>query len=179
LHETEFERELESFRRDEEEAQQHFFCWLAVRDMAARNAVVLGVMNATPLFWLTTHHAMLLAAFVALGRVFDQDSEHNLDRLMGAASDDLSIFSKEALRQRKQAVISKEQAAPLVQDVHELTPTDIRLLKGQIRAKRGIYEARYREIRDKVLPAARSCTPDSTLPFSFPRRTLQGAISNP
>jgi hypothetical protein len=32
---TEFERELEIFRREEEEAQQHFFCWLAVRDLAA------------------------------------------------------------------------------------------------------------------------------------------------
>jgi hypothetical protein len=50
LQRSEFERELEIFRRDEEESQQHFFCWLAVRDMAARNANVLGVMNATPLF---------------------------------------------------------------------------------------------------------------------------------
>jgi hypothetical protein len=150
LQETEFERELEIFRRDEEEAQQHFFCWLAVRDLAARNANVLAVMNATPLFWLTTHHAMLLAAFVGLGRVFDQDSEHNVDHLMDVAATDLSIFSKAALRLRKEANISKEDTAAFVESAHELTPAENRLLKGQIRAKRGIYEARYREIRNKV-----------------------------
>jgi AbiU2 len=93
---------------------------------------------------------MLLAAFVALGRVFDQDSEHNLDHLKDVAATDLSIFSKATLRLRKEASISKEQAAAFVQNAHELTPADIRLLKGQIRAKRGIYEARYREIRNKV-----------------------------
>ena len=127
---TEFERELEIFRRDEEEAQQHFFCWLAVRDLAARTANVLGVMNATPLFWLTTHHAMLLAAFVTLGRVFDQDSKHNLDHLMDVAASDLSIFSKHALRLRRESDISKEQAAAFVQNAHELTAADIRPPKG-------------------------------------------------
>jgi hypothetical protein len=33
--ETEFERELELFRKDEKEAQQHFSCWLVVRSVAA------------------------------------------------------------------------------------------------------------------------------------------------
>jgi AbiU2 len=147
---TEFECELEIFRREEEEAQQHFFCWLAVRDLAARNANVLGVMNATPLFWLTTHHAMLLAAFVTLGRVFDQKSEHNLDRLMNVAASDLRIFSKAALQLRKEASMSKQEAAAYVQNAHALTSADIRCLKKQIAANRVVYEARYREIRNKV-----------------------------
>jgi hypothetical protein len=102
---------------------------------------------------------MVLAAFVALGRVFDQDSEHNLDHLMDVAASDLSIFSKAALRLRKEeANISKQQAAAFVENAHELTAADIRLLKGQIRAKRGIYEARYREIRNKVF--AHNAVPD-------------------
>jgi hypothetical protein len=94
--ETEFERELEIFRTAEETAQQYFFSYLSVRSLAAKDAGVLGVMNATPLFWITAHHAMLLAAFVALGRVFDQDSKHNLDLLMNVTARDLSIFSRSA-----------------------------------------------------------------------------------
>jgi hypothetical protein len=150
LQETEFACKLEIFRREEEEAQQHFFCWLAIRDLAARNANVLGVMNATPSFWLITERALLHAAFVSLGRVFDQKSEHNLDRLMNVAGGDLSIFSKAALLERKEAAnISKQQAAAFVRNTHQLTRADIKILKGQIGAKRGIY-AGYREIRNRV-----------------------------
>ena len=83
---TQFETELEIFRTEEETAQQYFFSYLSVRSLAAKNTAVLAAMNTTPLFWITTHHAMLLSAIVALGRIFDQRSKHNIDRLMSIAS---------------------------------------------------------------------------------------------
>jgi hypothetical protein len=156
--ETEFERELEIFRTDEENAQQYFFSYLSVRSLAAKDTGVLGVMNTTPLFWITAHHAMLLAAFVALGRIFDQNSEHNLDHLLNVASSDLSIFSKDALRLRKETVVTKQQAAAFVEDAHELTSADIRILRSQIAVRRATYETRYRDIRDKVF--AHNALPD-------------------
>jgi hypothetical protein len=150
VEETEFERELELFRKDEEEAQQHFFCWLAVRSMAAHDEDIGRAMNTTPLFWVTTHKAMLVAAFVSLGRVFDQDSEHNLDRLMRVTADDLAIFSKDALRSRKEVHISKAEASAYVRDAYELKVGDVRALKKQIAAQRKVYETRYRDIRNKI-----------------------------
>jgi hypothetical protein len=65
---TEFERELEVFRREEESAQQFFFSYLSVRKLAASNPDVLRMMNVNPLFWVTAHYSMLVAAFVALPR---------------------------------------------------------------------------------------------------------------
>jgi hypothetical protein len=62
-----FEIELEVFRTEEETAQQYFFCYLSVRSLAAKSAAVLAAMNTAPLFWITTHHAMLLSAIIALG----------------------------------------------------------------------------------------------------------------
>jgi hypothetical protein len=79
---TEFERELEVFRTEEETAQQYFFCYLSVRSLAAKKPDVLAAMNEASLFWATTHHAMLLSAIVALGRIFDQSSRHNINTLM-------------------------------------------------------------------------------------------------
>jgi hypothetical protein len=64
---TEFADELEIFRTEEEYAQQAFFAYLSVRSLAATDKDVLANMNNTPLFWRTTHHAMLEAAFLALG----------------------------------------------------------------------------------------------------------------
>src|SRR5450759_4349478 len=96
---TAFEDELEIFRTEEEVAQQYFFCYLSVRNISAANGDVLKMMNTTPLFWITTHNAMLLAAFVALGRIFDQDQKslHNINKLIKAASNELSILSRTCL----------------------------------------------------------------------------------
>jgi AbiU2 len=124
-----FVDELELFRTEEEVAQQYFFCYLSVRSLASAAPEVLKAMNTAPLFWITTHHAMLLSAFVALGRIFDQDhkSMHNIDKLIKAVADDLPAFTRAALAVRKQA------AGVLAED-----------------AAAYVYEARYRDIRHGV-----------------------------
>src|ERR1700730_8268945 len=148
-----FVHEGELFRSEEEVAQQYFFCYLSVRTLAAAEPEVLKTINATPLFWITTHHAMLLAAFVALGRIFDQDkkSVHNIDKLIKAVSDDLPGFTHPALAIRKQAGgLSAEDAAAYVQGTYELTPTDVRDIRKEVAHWRRVYEARYRDIRHGV-----------------------------
>jgi hypothetical protein len=148
---TSFERELEIFRTEEEVAQQYFFAYLSVRGLAAANSDVLKMMNTTPLFWATTHHAMLLSAFGALGRIFDKKSKHNIDSLMSAASKDLSAFSKAALAARKRAAgLTQQEAAAYVAGKHELTHNDLRCLRKKIAFWRRVYEDRYKDVRHKV-----------------------------
>jgi hypothetical protein len=149
---TQFEIELEIFRTEEETAQQYFFCYLSVRSLAAKNADVLTAMNTAPLFWITTHHATLLSAIVALGRIFDQASKDNIDKLMSIVSKDLTVFSKAALAARKESGsgLTKEQAANYVADKHELTAQDVRALRKEIAAWRRIYEDRYQNVRHKL-----------------------------
>jgi hypothetical protein len=130
---TDFEKELEIFRTEEEVAQQYFFAYLSVRSLAARNEHVLEAMNDTPLFWITTHHAMLLAAFIALGRIFDQNSEHNIDILLSIAANDLSVFAKSAQMARLQAAgMSQQLAKQHASQRHELTATDVRGLRKHV-----------------------------------------------
>ena len=149
--EAAFEQELEVFRKEEEISQQQFFAYLSVRELAASDTEVLRAMNTTPLFWLTTHHAMLVSAFIALGRIFDQNSAHNIDSLMALASKDLSVFSRPALAKRKEkAGLKTDEAAAYVSDAFEPTASDLRAFRKKIKAQRVIYEARYRDIRDKV-----------------------------
>jgi hypothetical protein len=99
---TAFGRELEVFRSEEETAQQYFFSYLALRNLPANDGEILRLMNEAPLFWITTRHALLLSAFVALGRLFDQDSRHNLDRLLKTAIEDRTLFSRAGLAKRRQ-----------------------------------------------------------------------------
>jgi hypothetical protein len=148
---TNFERELEIFRTEEETAQQYFFAYLSVRNLAAENSDVLRMMNTNPLFWITAHHAMLLSTFVALGRIFDQDSKHNINTLMSAAYNDLTVFSMAALEARKKSSgLTQEEAAEYVIGKHELSAKDVRGLRKQIAGWRRIYEQRYRDVRHKV-----------------------------
>lgn len=150
---TDFEEELEVFRTEEEAAQQYFFAYLSVKSLAASDSDVLANINNTPLFWRTTHHAMVLAAFVALGRIFDQDqkSDHNIDKLMCVTSDSLSLFTKPALVARKVAAgLTQQQADEYVVNAHELTTSDVRGLRKQVAQWRCIYEDRYRDVRHVV-----------------------------
>src|SRR5438309_9785651 len=83
-HEMSFADELENFRMEEESAQQFFFGYLALQHIPGDNPAVLNKLNDTPTFWITARYSLLLAAFVALGRIFDQDhkSVHNTDKLL-------------------------------------------------------------------------------------------------
>lgn len=150
-HTIAFKNELEIFRKEEETAQQMFFAWLSLRATTASNADVLRVVNTTPLFWINAQHSMLVTAFGTLGRIFDQESKHNVDRLMTIVSQNLPIFSIDSLRARKVADgISMEDAARYIAGKHALTSNDVKILRKQIDVRRRIYEARYRDIRHKV-----------------------------
>jgi hypothetical protein len=92
-----FKRELEVFRTEEESATQFFYAYQAVHAVAYESKHVSDRLNTAPLFWNTCLGALQTSAFIALGRIFDQDSVHNLDRLLRMAQENSQIFSKAAL----------------------------------------------------------------------------------
>lgn len=148
-----FVDELEVFRTEEESAQQHFFGFLSLQLVPHANSDVLKRMNETPSFWITTRYAMLMSAFVVIGRIFDQDpkSLHTIDRLLTSISNEIGSLSKAGLEQRRiaQGIDSKEAAA-YVADKYDLTPTDVRDMRKAVAKWRKVYEIRYREIRHKI-----------------------------
>ena len=149
--EAEFERELEVFRTESEAGTQFFYADLAVHAVAAGHKSVYQLLNQAPLFWNTISGALQTAALIALGRVFDQRSAHNLDRVLRIAQDNRQIFSKAALGRRKQG---KNSAQPkwleeYLRDTYEPTPMDFRRIRTHIRKRRKIYENNYRDLRHK------------------------------
>jgi hypothetical protein len=146
-----FAQELEVFRKEEEIAQRYFFSWLQIRTEFATDEWLLDRINDTPMFWSTTHHALLLAAFVALGRVFDQRSRHNVDALLRLGGHHLDIFSRVALKERKiREGLNPEFAATYASDKYEPTAKDFRELRAEVDKRRKVYIARFRDVRDKI-----------------------------
>lgn len=145
-----FAAELEIFRKEQAIGQQYFFSWLQIRT-EFRDEELLDRINETPLFWITTHHALILAAFVALGRIFDQSSPHNIDSLLHVAIDNRQIFTRQALKARRiREGLDPEFAAEYVADKYEPTATDFRQLRAEVAKRRKIYAAQFKDVRDKV-----------------------------
>jgi hypothetical protein len=99
---TAFEQELEIFRTEAESAAQFLYSYLSIHETAGKHRAVFRLLNTAPLFWNTNLAALQLSTFIVLGRIFDQSSKHNVDRVLKLAQDNPTIFSKAALGQRKQ-----------------------------------------------------------------------------
>lgn len=146
-----FEDELDIFRTETQAATQFFYAYLAVHAVAADHKPVYRLLNTAPLFWNTNFGALQTATFIALGRVFDQKSKHNLDRLLGIAQGNPGIFSKAALAARKQgnSPTPPEWLAEYLRDVYVPTAADFRRLRTHVRKHRKIYASKYSDLRHK------------------------------
>jgi len=148
-----FTHELEVFRTEIEPAIQFFYVDHAMNGVLAKDKNTLAVVNRTPLFWVTTAGALHTSFFITLGRVFDQKSIHNIDKLLSIAQTHNGIFSKESLERRKRA--DSENAAEWIDEymksVYVPTATDFRRLRKYVDKYKKIYKAVYIDIRNKVI----------------------------
>lgn len=146
-----FNRELEIFRTEEESGTQFFYAHLAIHAVSSDDRLVHTLLNTAPLFWNTCAGALQTAAFIALGRVFDQHSAHNIDSLLRIAQKNLDIFSKTALGRRKQGNNSQrpEWLDEYLAASYEPTAEDFRRLRAHVRRRRQIYERHYQQVRHK------------------------------
>ena len=111
---SDFETELEIFRTEADAAAQYLYAYLSIHETAGHRRSVHALLNTAPLFWNTTLSALQAGAFIVLGRIFDQESTHNVDRLLSTAQSNLGLFSKTALGSRKQGPSS--EAPPWLAD---------------------------------------------------------------
>jgi AbiU2 len=168
--EARFEYELEVFRRESDEAVQHLYAYLTMHAVAGDHKVVRQLYNSAPLFWLTTLRALQTSVFIVLGRIFSQDSEHNLDALLRIAEQDREIFSQESLARRKSSIPGLD-VKKYVSDAYVPTADDFRGFRRQVREWRGIFEA-YRAVRNQVFAHAEVSQPDD-LQALFAKTNIQ------
>lgn len=147
-----FTDELEVFRTEVESAIQFFYAYLTINAALEDNKKALDLVNKTPLFWRTNIGALQTAFFITLGRIFDQKSQHNVDKLLGIAQKQSVIFSAKALEARKRdgSANAEQWIYGYMKDVYLPTAHDFRRLRGYVKKYRRIYENGYRDIRKKI-----------------------------
>jgi hypothetical protein len=157
--EERFEYELEVFRREADEAVQHLYAYLTMHAVAGDHEVVRQLYNSNPLFWLTTLRALQTSVFIVLGRIFSQDSEHNLDVLLGVADKDQAIFSRDSLARRKSEIAGLD-VNWYVRDAFVPAATDFRSFRREVKEWRRMYESNYRAARNQIFAHAEVSQPD-------------------
>jgi hypothetical protein len=151
--EAEFEEELQAFDNDVDVAIQCFYTWQAVHTAARKSRKVYDLLNRNAAFWVLALGSIQANSLIALGRVFDKDNRsHNVSRLLKLAEENPTIFSKAAVRRRKNKDLAN--ASHLVDDfmsnVKEPLALDFQRLRSFADARRKVYERCYKQLRDKV-----------------------------
>lgn len=158
--EERFEYELEVFRKEADEAVQHLYGYLTMHAVAGDHKTVRQLYNSAPLFWLTALRALQTSVFIVLGRIFSQESEHNLDTLLRIAEEDQEIFSRESLARRKSEIAGLD-VNEYVRDAFAPTADDFRGLRREVKEWRRIYEANYRTVRNQIFAHVEVSQPDA------------------
>jgi hypothetical protein len=167
-----FVDELKIFHTEEAAAQQYFYAYLTVGEMAKENKELLQLIQLHPWFFVSAHHAMLVAMFVALGRIFDHTSRHNICTLMKAITKDHKEFSADALKSRlMNNGLSPEAAAHHANRSHELTDAEVAMLSTRVAAWSDVYNQRYRPIRNKVF-AHKVLSSSTTIDLLFEKTSV-------
>lgn len=96
-----FLTQLKNFDSETRNAASYAYAYLAIDQAASRSQLLLDRLNDTPTFWLTVSAACQTAAYITLGRIFDNKSPYNVDQLLKAAESNLSLFQRPALAERK------------------------------------------------------------------------------
>ena len=150
--EQQFIRELEVFRTEAQAGAQFLYANLSFNSIVSEKKKTHREVNKTPLFWNTAMGALQTSFFIVLGRIFDQNSTHNIDRLVKFAQENRDIFSKESLakRKKKDSPNADEWIDDYLKGIYEPTAKDFREIRKKVKEFRKIYENNYRDIRHKI-----------------------------
>jgi HEPN superfamily AbiU2-like protein len=129
-----------------------YVIWKNLQNEPAQDERLLQALNVTPLSWIFIRHSIMLSLIMALGRIFDTDSDSvSIDDLIRSCISDIELFSKQSLRQRKsQSHNAHEWIESYMENVYESTEQDFQRLKPQIKKFRELYETFYKPIRHKL-----------------------------
>ena len=159
--EAAFTRELEIFRQEAEAGAQFFYSYLAVHELAKRQRRVFRMLDENALFWNTTLGGLQTGAIMALGRIFDHQSPHNINTLIRLTGQHRTIFTKTDLARRKQGT-EREPPSWLpdyLDAAYEPTPRDFRRLNEHVKKYRHLYEDNYRGLRNQLYAHKQAADP--------------------
>ena len=130
-----------------------FYTWQTVHVAARQSQKTYDLLNRNAGFWVLALGSIQANSLIALGRIFDTEKRtHNVGRLLQLAEANVSIFSKAAVRRRKNKDLANASHLidEFISSVHDPTLSDFKRLTSFVDARRKVYARYYKQLRDKV-----------------------------
>ncbi len=151
--EEKFLLELNIFRNEVILLSKYLYMELAIHVIVNKNKHILSTMNRTPTFWNTVLSGFQNSTFITIGRIFDNESKHNIHTLFKVVENNKSLFSKKSFKKRwvnnedKKTDKMNSYLKKYMESFYEPTDDDFRKFKKFISKQQKIYENIYRPIR--------------------------------
>jgi hypothetical protein len=130
-----------------------FYTWQTVHVAARQSQKTYDLLNRNAGFWVLALGSIQANSLIALGPIFDTEKRtHNVGRLLQLAEANVSIFSKAAVRRRKNKDMANASHLidEFISSVHDPTLSDFKRLTSFVDARRKVYARCYKQLRDKV-----------------------------
>lgn len=154
--EIEFEKRLDVLFNDSRACAVFLYTELTFDHLAATNNKTFERINGHSAFWNGILGALQSSAFVALGRIYDNDRRSNSAlQLLRFAETNLGIFKRSFLEKRTvRAGLSESQATVYASEAYELPRGGLTSLRVELDANRQFYVNRIQPIRHNVIAHA-------------------------
>lgn len=142
----------ELFSNEVYQATAAYVFWNKMQNEPAKDEELLKAFNESPLSWIVIRHSMMLSLIMALGRIFDIDGGAvSIDDLIKSCIDDVDLFSKDRLRERK-VVFSGEKPwiDKYIENAYEPKENDFQMLRPEINKYKKMYQEYYQPLRHKI-----------------------------
>lgn len=154
--EAEFEQLLEMVGAEVRTCVTHTYGSLAFNFVAGSDPRILDLINRNANFWNSLLGANQTAAFMALGRIYDDDRRTwRVESLLRYAENHVGIFTRPALQQRKiDQGLNQQDAERYVQDAFELQRGGLARVTDFFEGARALYREKAEPIRHKLFAHA-------------------------
>jgi hypothetical protein len=148
-----FLTQLSSFENEARNAARYVYADLAIQHAASKSERLLDRLNDTPTFWLSVLAAFQTAAYISLGRIFDNKSRYNINRLISTAELNIALFTRAALAERKREGQATDPPwlTSYLDDAYYPNSSDFSRLKKKVAEHRLLYEKAVKPARDRYI----------------------------
>lgn len=144
---------LEVLRKQADDCATCLYAYLSIHAVADRSQAVRSRLNRDALFWNVSLHALQASAILAIGRAYETNSTHNVGAFMRVIWRNRPVFSRAALRARKQQEVFAGDLTGLNTYMHGIrvpTRSDLARVSRVVSKHRATYIQKYRPLRDQI-----------------------------
>lgn len=147
-----FLAQLENFRQESSIAARFTYAEMSIQHAASKSKKLLNSLNNTPTFWIVCELALQSSAYISIHSIFNKKSTYNIHSLLDSMEQNLLIFQREALSQRKCEILTNHvDLDDYLANAYYPTVRDVRRLRKLVAKYNAISDRAVSPVRNKYI----------------------------